>query len=200
MTSPDVTETTKVAQDLTAIRELDKLLADQAAHKAGDPEMPGGQAMVMLAPVASPEAHEHRVDTAERLGTSLQHLSDEDPESHWTPLQTILFWSESLRMTHGNTTDMRPTIGTETAYLRQKLNWLWEHEPHWRDFARDIAQARTRLENTLHAGYTLYAIGEAFDRHHATVLSGVRKATLNEATVAGAYQGFRLLTSLEKGH
>lgn len=55
-----------VARDLTVITELYEKLLTQATHLASDPDIPGGDAMVMLGPVASPEAWAHQVDTLEQ--------------------------------------------------------------------------------------------------------------------------------------
>lgn len=149
---------TAVARDLSAIVELHDRLLTQAVHQARARDMPGGEAMVMLATVASPEAWAHRVDAAERAAT--------DPDSrsygHWPdlaheidrtpPLQLLLFWSEQWRYDREATIDLRPTVATEAAFIRQCLDWAWEREPHWDDFARDVAQARSRLEGLLRAG------------------------------------------------
>lgn len=151
-------ELVMLARDLRDIETLTADLDDQAAHRGGDPRMPGGVAMVMLSPVANLEARENLVDATESLIEAtegrrgdLSHLDDEDPE--WEPpLQTLLFWTEAWRVEHGNVTDMRPTIATEAAYLRQLLNWAWEHEPRFADVAADIRKARVRLEDALYAG------------------------------------------------
>lgn len=63
MTDPTIS----VAQDLTAIVELATALEDQAFHRAAA-NPPGGDALVSLAPVASPEAWQWRVDAAEERG------------------------------------------------------------------------------------------------------------------------------------
>ncbi len=59
--------------------------------------------------------------------------------------------------------------------------------------ARSLAYAVLRQ-----AGYSLTAIGIAFDRHHTTVMAGMRHTADNEAAVAAAYRGFLLLRSLPK--
>ena len=159
--SSDAAEILEVATDLRAIEDLEAATADQAVHKANHWLMPGGEAMVMRGPVADPEAHENRVAAAEEWNLNredddlpprdLSHLADEDDV--WEPpLQTLLFWSERWRYEHGKVTDLRPTIASEAAFLRQLLGWVYEHEPKWRDFARDIKAARYRIENTLRAG------------------------------------------------
>lgn len=152
--APTTDAVTKVARDLREIEDLSALLLTQAVHKANDREMPGGQAMVALGNVANQEAWSNLVDTALRLaydnGDEPPELDDEDD---WEPpLQTLCFWTEQLRREHGNEYDLQPTIASEVNYLRYMLNWLWDNEPHWGDFARDIRKARVRLENVLYAG------------------------------------------------
>lgn len=153
-TTETPSEVTKVARDLREIEDMSALLLTQAVHKANDSEIPGGAAMVALAGVANQEAWGNLVDTALRLaydaGSDLPEIEDE--EDWEPPLQTLCFWTEQLRAEHGNEYDMRPTVVSEINYLRYMLNWLWENETHWDDFARDIRKARVRLENTLYAG------------------------------------------------
>lgn len=141
-----------VARDLTEIVELAGHLEDQAEHKANDPEyLPGGSAMVALGPVANLEAWEHQFEARERLGRDHDHVRDEDDQ--WEPpLQTLCFWSEQWRAEHGAEYGKRPTIASEAAFIRWALDWAWDNEIHWDDFARDIARCRTRMENLLYAG------------------------------------------------
>jgi len=144
-TDPRIT----VAQHLTAIVELSERLEDQAINDANDHLMPGGLAMVALASVANLEAWANRVDTAERRGLSLAIEDDDDWEP---PLQTLLFWSEDLRRTHDLENEARPTIASEANVIRWALDWLWENEPRFEDFAEDMRVARGRLEALLAEG------------------------------------------------
>lgn len=138
-----------VARDLTVIEDLHTRLLVQAVHLAADREMPGGDAMVMLAAVASPEAWAHQVDAFERVGVwpDLAHEVDREP-----PLQLMLFWSEQWRYERNATTDLRPTLATEAGFLRRCLDWAWQNEPRFEDFAADIGRARGRIEGLLRAG------------------------------------------------
>jgi hypothetical protein len=148
MTDPTV----PVARDLAAILDLAPSLDDQAAHHASDHLMPGGEAMVALAPVASPEANAWRVWTGEHgLAPYPDHVAEEDPDDLWPPLQLLLFWSEQWRSERGAETDLRPTLVTEATWLRGVLGWaLGQHG--WADFAGDVAGARRKLEGIVHAG------------------------------------------------
>lgn len=152
----------QVAADLTQIETLYEALLVQAIHKAGDRLMPGGEAMVALAGVASPDEwaeqiaaiEMHHLATCDRLDHTrcryAEHALDEDGAE--PPLQTLLFWSEQWRTEAGYSLDRRPTIRTEANYIRGALNWAWENLVEWDDFAADIASARTRIENLLMAG------------------------------------------------
>lgn len=160
----------KVARDLTEILRMVEMLEGQAVHKANDRLMPGGSAMVALGVVASPATWERRVELTEHqwaeadaiarfAGWAIRpskvspvpHVADED-DAWEPPLQTLLFWSEQWRVEHGAMYDQTPTIASETNFIRWALDWAWDNEVHWNDFARDMTAARTRLENLLSQG------------------------------------------------
>lgn len=146
---------TKVARDLTEILALHQTLADQAVSKADSPLMPGGTAMVALGNVANMEAWENRQQATERYadrGRAYTSVADEDPDEAWSAFQLLEFWSEQWRTEHRAEYDTRPTIVTEAGFIRWALNWAWDNEPYWDDFARDVNAARVRLENVLYAG------------------------------------------------
>jgi hypothetical protein len=121
--------------------------------------MPGGLAMAALGNVANLEAwgnmqqaterHEAGVEGYKRAYTSAE---DEDPEEAWSPLQLLEFGSEEWRRVHDAEYDTRPTFESEAGFIRWALNWAWDHEPRWDDFAADIRRARVGLENILYAG------------------------------------------------
>lgn len=141
----------KVAANLTAIEDMHTRLEEQAIESANDPTMPGGAALISLAHVASPEAWEHRHESAQSRGIDASHIEDED-DTWEPPLQTLLFWSEQWRREHGYELDRRPTLLTEASFIRWALDWAWNNEPHFEDFARDIQTAHSRLENVLTEG------------------------------------------------
>jgi hypothetical protein len=146
--------TIDVARDLTAIVEMSEALEDQAINDANDHLMPGGLAMVAQGPVANLEAWAHKLDSAERLGI---HPAIEDDDEWEPPLQSLLFWSEDLRRIHDQEFEPaphrpRPTEATEANIIRHHLDWLWENEPKWDDFAQHIADARARMEALLAEG------------------------------------------------
>lgn len=151
---------TRVARDLTAILDLYERLASQAEAQASHPLMPGGPAMVALGHVANMEAWENRQQATERYGEhpderlrrAYTSAEDEDPDEHWSAFQLIEFWSEAWRREHDAEYDMRPTIASEVAFVRWALDWAWDNEHAWDDFAADINRARVKLEDILHEG------------------------------------------------
>jgi hypothetical protein len=146
--------TIDVARDLTSIVEMSEALEDQAINDANDRLMPGGLAMVALSVVANLEAWSNKLDAAERRGIRLVVDDDDDWEP---PLQSLLFWSEDLRRVHGQEFEATPhrpypTIASEANIVRHYLDWLWENEPHWNDFASDVESTRVRMESLLAEG------------------------------------------------
>lgn len=151
-----------VAQALRAIENSYEAFMVQAIHHAGDRLMPGGEAMVARASVASLDewseqvaaAEMHHFATCPRLDHTrcrfAEHVSDEDDQE--PPLQTLLFWSEQWRAEAGYELGRRPTIATEANFIRGNLDWAWSNLVEWDDFAADIERARVRVENLLMAG------------------------------------------------
>ena len=109
--------------------------------------------MVELGPVTNIERWCHMNDSTERLGRAYTSEPDEDPDEAWSAFQLIEFWSEEWRRELGAEYDeQRPTIATEANFVRHALEWAWENEPAWGDFAADIRRARVRLEDILTEG------------------------------------------------
>lgn len=147
----DASTTLQVAQDLREIQRLADMLADQAYHHADDHDMPGGEAMAMLAPVANLEAWANKLDTAERMwldGDGPEPFSD-DSDDWAPPLQLLTFWSELWRVETGQDDDETPTIQGEAKWLADNLAWSYEREPRFEDYAKDVHRARRILEATL---------------------------------------------------
>lgn len=148
----EIHPTAKVARDLTEILDLYARLATQAEHQASHPLMPGGPAMVELGSVANLEAWEYRQQASERYAAAYTSAEDEDPEESWPAFQMLEFWSEAWRREREAEYDTQPTIASEANFIRWSLDWAWENEPGWEDFAKDMSRARTKLENILSAG------------------------------------------------
>lgn len=155
-----------VARDLTEIESLHAALMVQAIHKASaridGTSLPGGDAMVALGNVGSPNEWAELIAAAEfqhlascsRLDHTrcryAEHANDDDGAE--PPLQTLLFWSEAWREEHGYPLERRPTMATEVRFIRWALEWAWSTLIEWDDFAKDVEGAKTRLENLLLAG------------------------------------------------
>ncbi len=144
--------TLKVATNLRAIGDMAQRLEARAMDLANSPLMPGGDAMVNLAHVASLDTWLRRNDLS---GDEL--AAGEDPDELWSPFQLLAFWSESWRTELGRDYDdpsWRPTIATEAAFLANVdvLAWAWDNEPHFEEFAADVATAKSRLEAILREG------------------------------------------------
>jgi hypothetical protein len=146
--------TVKVARDLRLIVDMTTRLEAQAIAKANDRLMPGGLAMVALGTVAAPSAYADTLEAAEHMALAGYRAwpEIEDDDDFEPPLQTLLFWSEQLRAEHGYPMRARPTEATEANFLREMLDWLWENEPHFDDFAADVEAARKRMEALLVEG------------------------------------------------
>lgn len=154
-TTPEVGPIVKVSRDLSAIIDMTPQLDEQAEAKANatmdGSNLPGGLAMVALAPVANIEAWEHQYEAAERAGKDTSWVEDED-DSWEPPLQTLRFWSDAWRAEHDADYGQRPTVLSEAKFIKASLTWAWDHEPAFDDFAKDIRAARVRMENVLFAG------------------------------------------------
>lgn len=150
-----------VAGDLRAVVAMHERLLAEAVHSANDPLMPGGKSMVELGPVANLETWANLIDGLERRwldyyglpGEDMPNWAENEDDTWEPPLQTLLFWSESWRHERGYPLEgRRPTIATEASFLRHSVEWAWDHEPHFEDFAKDVAAARRCVEDTLHEG------------------------------------------------
>ena len=101
---PSAAPVVKVAQDLTAILDLCERLLTQAVHTANDRELPGGEAMVALGPVADPHAYAANGEAAEyrheanprRWPDETLDMAHEDDDLA-PVLQTLWFWSDDIR-------------------------------------------------------------------------------------------------------
>lgn len=156
----DAAPVVKVARHLTAIETMAGQLADQAIHSANDRDLPGGNAMVALAPVADPDQYAENVEAAElrhmddplRYPASTLDMAHEDDDLA-PVLQTLRSWSTPWRALYGFPLDgRRATVATETGFLRGMLNTAWDDDLRWDAFAADIAAARRRLEDTVKDG------------------------------------------------
>lgn len=150
--APEPTPVTRVARDLSAILDLYAQLPSQAVADSADHLMPGGHAMVALAPVANLEAWENLEQATERYAKTYVFVEVEDDENLWPATQLLAYWAERWRAIHGAEYGQRPTLPREANFIRYQLEWAWENEPGFEKFAKDVNSARIKLEDVLFAG------------------------------------------------
>jgi len=152
--APEPDPITKVARDLTEIEALYAQLPEQAQNDSNAALMPGGRAMVALAPVANLERWAHLNDAGERYGRPYTFADLEDDDDHAPAPQLIAYWAEQWRRIHGAEYGQKATVATEVNFIRYQLPWAWDNldDPEWLAFAADINRARRNLEDILFAG------------------------------------------------
>lgn len=152
----------KVARDLTEIGRCFEELRAQAIADGGNPDIPGGAAMVALGPVADLETWANLNDTTaayqnhpdEHLRRIFTSEPDEDDDDRWPPQQVIAYWAGRWRAARGEDYDgLIRTTPSEMNYLRQTLDWALENESQWATFTTDIRRARLVAENLVAEGY-----------------------------------------------
>lgn len=166
----------KVSRGLRSIRMMAPMLNDRGEDLATSSEGPGGDATATAAPVASPATWERRYELAEEAWDTLALTENLPPETRpstedeiWeAPLQTLLFWSEEYRTRLDMDSGLTPTLNTEANFLANHdvLTWIRDNEPRWDDFAQDVADTVTRLENIVRAGIRTTRSRILCDKHH----------------------------------
>lgn len=170
--TPTLDPLVRIARDLRAILVMAPLLTERGIDLSADHEMPGGDALVALAPVALPSAWERRAELVEAawmdehatfcrlsdrtriaLDDTRRPTFDED-DDHEPPLQTLLFWSEDWRARLGMDYGQDPTLASEANFLANAdvITWAQTHEPRFEHFATSIADTRARVENVVREG------------------------------------------------
>jgi hypothetical protein len=146
-------------------------LNDEAVNRAGDPNIPGGAAMVMLGPGADIEAWGYvqlsaivgrlklgiRGTTEHQRKLELDAIAVEDLEP---PLSFLASWADIVREARGQApSTRRASIGDEIDYLRSALDWMLsvnDEGEMWfiqvEDFARGLRKVRRAMEAVLHDG------------------------------------------------
>jgi hypothetical protein len=149
-----------IAQSLTAIVTLYRDLEDEALHRHSDKEMPGGDALNYLGPVANMEAYGYR-QLSELMGRTHAKGGLEDPETDDAPpLLVLASWHDIIREHRGlEPSTTRATIISEADGIRTSIDWMLDENhdgiPNFMpadEVARDLRRVRARLENVLKAG------------------------------------------------
>lgn len=151
-----------IAQDLSAIEDMYARLRAEAVNRAGDPDIPGGAAMVMLGPGADVEAwgYVQLSSMFGRLNIDAEERDRIERSGIEPPLSFLASWADIVREERGlEPSGTRAAIQREVAFLRASIDWMLsvddEGEPWWLpvdDFARRLHQVRRTLENVLHEG------------------------------------------------
>lgn len=158
----------QVARDLRTIEQLYDDLRTEAVNRAGDPHIPGGAAMVLLANGADVEAWGYyqlsavmgRLNLGKSTKDSEEALAEILSDDLEPPLSFLASWADIVREERGGEpATHRATIAGEVMYLRASIDWMLstkeDGEPWFiqvDDFATRLSQVRTALENVLYAG------------------------------------------------
>lgn len=148
----------RISVDLREIQALYADLRAEAVSHADDPDLPGGDAMVMLGPSADPEAWSYRQLSA-ALGRTAPHGIYENDADPQPPLLVLATWEDCIRQELQTPTDKRATIEGAAKFLASSIDWCLDTDADGDinflaidDMAADIAKVRRRLEAVLHAG------------------------------------------------
>lgn len=149
-----------IAQSLTAIVVLYRDLEDEALHRYADKEMPGGDALNYLGPVANLEAYGYR-QLSDMMGRTNTKGGLDDPlTDDAPPLLVLASWHDVIREHRGLApSEAKATITREADAIRASIDWMLAEDkdglPNFLpadEVARDLRRAVSRLENVLKAG------------------------------------------------
>lgn len=148
----------KIASSLTSILGHYRHLHAEALYAFADHEMPGGDALVMLGPVADVQAFNYQ-QISEIMGRTSYGSVDEEREDVLPPLAVLTSWVDIIRDHRDQPTSLKATIEREAAYIRTSLDWLLgDDEDGDANFlavdalASDLVATERRLEAILKDG------------------------------------------------
>lgn len=149
----------EIAQNMTTIEDMFARLPAEAYMRAGDPDIPGGMAMVMLGPGVDIEAFGY-AQMSELMGRTDKRVWMPDKGDVEPPLSFLASWSDIVREARGfEPSNRRATIKGEIASLRSALDWMLstnEDGDPWfiqvEDFAAGLSKVRRAMENVLRDG------------------------------------------------
>ena len=165
-------ERINIARDLSAIEDAYLRLRVEAYHHHDDPDIPGGEPMVMLGPRADVEAWGYvqisammgRLDGSmtPKQGAFGERKRDIELKAIVAlgvepPLSFLAGWVDIIRAERGQQrTKAWATIGGEVDYLRNAIDWILATDddgaPWWlpaEDFARQLEHVRKALDHAL---------------------------------------------------
>lgn len=135
-----------VRDDLRAIGDLSSGLPDEAIVKGVESE-----AMMLLGPAADPEAWRNQATSAMVGRLAAEYLADARDELH--PLWVFATWEQIWRDFLQHDTDQPVTFAGSWAYLNTQLGYMADQpEPAFEEFARELRQCRSHLEDVLRDG------------------------------------------------
>jgi hypothetical protein len=117
----------RIARDLRAITHLYEDLREEAINRAGDPDIPGGDAMVMLGPGADVEAFGY-AQISTYLGRTPGWVEEPLPDDLEPPLSFLAGWSDLIREERDMPTALKATISREVDYIRSSLDWMLSYD------------------------------------------------------------------------
>lgn len=149
----------EIAQDLSGILDMFTDLHGEAVNRAGDPDIPGGAAMVLLGPGADIEAFGY-AQMSELMGRTSGSVWMPDKGDLEPPLSFLASWADIVREARGfEPSQRRASIDGEVSSLRNALDWMLsvneDGEPWFievEDFAKGLSKIRRAMENVLHDG------------------------------------------------
>lgn len=148
-----------IAQDLSEILRMFAALKIEAVNRAGDPDIPGGMAMVLLGPGADIEAFGY-AQMSELMGRTQKRVWLPDKGDVEPPLSFLASWNDIIRDARGQEpSTRRARLTVEIAGIRGALDWMLsvnvDGEPWFiqiDDFARGLHKVRRAMEGVLHDG------------------------------------------------
>lgn len=154
-----IKERVRIGQNLSAIEDMFTRLRAEAINRAGDPNIPGGAAMVLLGPGADIEAFGY-AQMSELFGrthgvTEVPLAGEVEP-----PLSFLAGWADIIREARGQEPSRkRATIASEVRYLRDAADWVLATDDDGRlwwlpalDFIDGLHKVRRAMENVLKDG------------------------------------------------
>lgn len=147
-----------IARDLRAIEILYAAIWAEVLANADNPEIPGGDAMVMLGPHADPEAWSY-FDLSLAMGRIDHHGEYELGADPVPPLLTLATWSDCIRKERGQDTALAASISRECAYIAKSVDWMLSSDADGNmnflavdDLCDDLRAMRDRMKNLLRIG------------------------------------------------
>lgn len=151
-----------IGRHLSEIVILYRDLEAEALHRYADKDMPGGEALVMIGPVANLEAFNYR-QLSELMGRTSDGSGSDDLDSDPAPPLLVLGgWAEVVASERGHNRTERATIEREADYLRDSIDFMLSEDEYGEpvflavdELDRDLAGLQNRLEALMKSGTRL---------------------------------------------